>query len=184
MGMSFHFWGEVGRYPGVELLGCAVIICLWFLEDAEVFSKAVSTFHFNVFFIAKGGDIMFHHSVIHSPCIGFPHVMDNCLINKEYINEIITSFKILSSVGEPGKQPGHNTLRGLWRKPTPSSEDKHEGTCPRLVGTGPTHYDSWKVTQEGQVVEFSIIRDKQAFVPAHTPQFHCGAQPHTIIQPQ
>lgn len=76
---------------------------------------------------------MFHHSVIHNTCIAFPRRMDNCLINQKYINETVTSFKILWSVWESDQQPGHTTMRGLWRQPTPSPEDKQEGACPRLV---------------------------------------------------
>lgn len=122
----------VGRYPGVELLGCAEITCLWFSENAEIFFKIVSTSYFNILFIAKGKK-MFHHSVIHNTCIAFPRRMDNCLLNQKYRNETVTSFKILWSVWESDQQPGHTTLRGLWRLPTPRPEDKQQGACPRLV---------------------------------------------------
>lgn len=150
------FWGG-GKYPGVELLGFAVILCSWFLENAEIVSKAVSTPHLNLFFIVKGEKFMFYHSVIHNTCLSFLHTMNTCLINKEHINKAVTSFKRLLSVS---KQPGHNTVRGLWRKPTTDSEDRQDRTCLRLVGTGPTHHKAWRLTLEGEVVGFSIIRLK------------------------
>ena len=39
----------LGRYLGMELLGCMVIInmCLYFLETAKHFSKVISASHFS-----------------------------------------------------------------------------------------------------------------------------------------
>lgn len=42
---------RLGKYPGVELLGCMVNACLAVAEAAKLFSKMVASFHFYTFFI-------------------------------------------------------------------------------------------------------------------------------------
>lgn len=131
MGMSFQWRGWVGT----QEWNCWVVQKLHacdFQKMLKYFSKLFPHLILTFYLLPKEKK-MFHHSVIHNTCIAFPRRMDNCLLNQKYRNETVTFFKILWSVWESDQQPGHTTLRGLWRLPTPRPEGKQQGACPRLV---------------------------------------------------